>query len=308
MLHLRCICGRAWHVRTIDATNKRHTIMSLSSHISESGSFASQNGAAPVLDTNPVRDQRPTREELLSNLAQLQLDPHKMPRHIAVIMDGNRRWAKQQSWNALRGHTVGANTTRNVIQECSDLGIEALTLYTFSTENWKRSRTEVAALMRLISHNLRDQLPDMQKNRVRVRHAGRRDGLPEYLLNQIDKSVAETQHNNGMTLTLALNYGGRAELLDAFQKLAQQVRDRVLEPSAISEEHIEQMLYTQGLPEPDLMIRTGGDLRISNFLPWQIAYAELWMTPVLWPDFKTEHLHAGIADFQTRERRFGSGK
>ena len=267
---------------------------------------ASDNGAH--YDSNPVRDQRPTREELLNNLAHLHLDPQKMPRHIAVIMDGNRRWAKQQSWNALRGHTVGATTTRNIIQQCSDLGIEALTLYTFSTENWKRSRTEVSALMRLISRNLQDQLPIMQKNRVRVRHAGRRDGLPDYLLNQIDKSVSETQSNNGMTLTLALNYGGRAELLDAFKEIAQRVKDRVLDVAHITEELIEQHLYTHGLPEPDLLIRTGGDLRISNFLPWQIAYAEIWVTQVLWPDFKTEHLHSAIADFQTRERRFGSGK
>lgn len=291
--------------------------MSLSSSTSSTRSLSDtengviENGAhenGSNHDTNPVRDQRPTRAELLNNLAHLHLDPQKMPRHIAVIMDGNRRWAKQQSWNALRGHTVGATTTRNVIQQCSDLGIEALTLYTFSTENWKRSRTEVSALMRLISRNLQDQLPIMQKNRVRVRHAGRRDGLPDYLLNQIDKSVDETRHNNGMTLSLALNYGGRAELLDAVKNIAQQIKDRVLDVAHITEELIEQHLYTHGLPEPDLLIRTGGDLRISNFLPWQIAYAEIWVTPVLWPDFKTEHLHNAIADFQTRERRFGSGK
>ncbi len=247
-----------------------------------------------------------TRKDVSAAIRTLALDPHKMPRHIAVIMDGNRRWAKTQGWNAIRGHTVGARTTIDTIQECSDLGIEALTMYTFSTENWKRSRTEIAALMRLIAHNLRDELPVMQRNNIRMRHIGRRDSLPEHLLKQIDVSVGETRHNTGMTLCLAINYGGRAELTDAFRLLAQRVQNGELKPEEIDETLIEATLYTQGLPEPDLLIRTGGDLRVSNFLPWQIAYAELWVTPVLWPDFSTANLHSAIAEFQTRERRFGS--
>ncbi len=246
------------------------------------------------------------RRDVLPFVGTLGLDPRKMPRHIAVIMDGNRRWAKGQGWNAIRGHTVGAKTTVDTIQECSNLGVEALTLYTFSTENWKRSRTEIAALMRLISHNLRDELPVMQKNEIRMRHIGRREGLPDHLLDQIDVSVGQTRQNRGMTLCLAINYGGRAELTDAFQLLARRVQNGELRPEEIGEKLIEETLYTQGLPEPDLMIRTGGDLRVSNFLPWQIAYAELWVTPVLWPDFKMTHLHDAIAEFQTRERRFGS--
>ncbi|HEX8551638.1 MAG TPA: isoprenyl transferase [Abditibacteriaceae bacterium] len=238
-------------------------------------------------------------------IQQLGLDPAKMPRHIAVIMDGNRRWAKQQGWRAIRGHTVGARTTRDIIQACSDLAIPALTLYTFSTENWKRPRGEVSALMRLITRNLASELPSMKNNNVRVRHVGRREQLPDYLLQQIDECIAQTQQNTGLVLSLALNYGGRAEIADAFQVLLQKVKDGELQPEDVSEELIENSLYTAGLPEPDLMLRTGGEMRISNFLPWQIAYAELWVTPTLWPDFKPAELHRAIADFQTRERRFG---
>jgi len=233
------------------------------------------------------------------------LDARKMPLHIAIIMDGNRRWAKQQGWGAIRGHTVGARTTRDIIQECVDLGVRALTLYTFSTENWKRPRQEVAALMRLITRNLDDELPSMKSNDIRVRHIGRRAGLPDYLLRQIDRSVAETQNNNGLVLSLALNYGGRAEIRDAFHSLLQQVQSGALKADEVDEACIENALYTSGLPEPDLMVRTGGEMRISNFLPWQIAYAELWVTPTLWPDFKPAELHRAIADFQGRERRFG---
>lgn len=231
-----------------------------------------------------------------------------MPLHIAIIMDGNRRWAKNQGLGAIRGHTVGARTTRSIIQECVDLHIPALTLYTFSTENWKRPRGEVSALMRLITLNLKDELPSMKANNIQVRHIGRREGLPDYLLRQIDDSVSATQNNTGTVLSLALNYGGRAELVDAFQELLQRVQQGELKTSDIDEKQIENALYTRGLPEPDLMIRTGGELRISNFLPWQISYAELWVTQTLWPDFKPEELRRSIADFQQRERRFGGVK
>jgi undecaprenyl diphosphate synthase len=238
----------------------------------------------------------------------IALDPRKMPRHIAIIMDGNRRWAKQQGWMAIRGHTVGAKTTRAIIQECVHLPIEALTLYTFSTENWKRPRTEVAALMRLITRNLNDELPDMMRNNIQVRHIGRRDNLPEYLLRQLDESAETTKNNSGLVLSLALNYGGRAELRDAFQHLANEVLIGNLRPEEISEQKISDALYTADLPEPDLMIRTGGEMRISNFLPWQIAYAELWVTPTLWPEFSPDELHRAILDFQGRDRRFGGVK
>ncbi len=231
-----------------------------------------------------------------------------MPRHIAIIMDGNRRWAKQQGWMAIRGHTVGARATRDIIQACVHYKIEALTLYTFSTENWKRSRAEVSALMHLISANLKDELPDMIRNNIQVRHVGRRDNLPQYLLRQLDDCAAKTKNNDGLVLNLALNYGGRAELRDAFVELAQQVKEGKLDPEAITEEMITESLYTRGQPEPDLLIRTGGELRISNFLPWQIAYAEFWVTQTLWPEFAPEELDHAIAAFQKRDRRFGGEK
>lgn len=223
-------------------------------------------------------------------------------------MDGNRRWAKRQGWMAVRGHTVGARTTRNIIQECVTLGIRALTLYTFSTENWKRPNVEVAALMRLITRNLDRELPDMRANNIQVRHIGRRDGLPDYLLRQLDRSIEETKDNSGLVLNLALNYGGRAEIADAFRTLLRAVQSGSLRAEDVDESHIQAALYTNGLPEPDLMIRTGGEMRISNFLPWQIAYAELWVTPLLWPDFKPVDLRGAIADFQQRDRRFGGVK
>ena len=240
--------------------------------------------------------------------AALGIEEEKMPQHIAVIMDGNRRWAKHRGWMVIRGHSVGAKTTRDVIHTCAGLKIPALTLYTFSTENWRRPAAEVGALMRLITRNLKDELVTMQEHNIRVQHIGRREGLPGYLLRQIDYSVEQTKKNSGMVLSLALNYGGRAEILDAFRTILKKVQDGLLQPDEVEESHITDSLYTQGLPEPDLMIRTGGELRTSNFLPWQMAYAELWVTPVLWPDFTKNELYHAIADFQKRERRFGASK
>lgn len=239
-------------------------------------------------------------------LEEAPLDLSRLPRHIAIIMDGNRRWAKDKGWLAIRGHSVGADATQNIIQECVDLGIGALTLYTFSTENWKRSGAEVAGLMRLITRNLKDQLPRMQRDNVQIRHIGRRDNLPDYLLRQLDECVDSTLKNSGLVLNLALNYGGRAEIADTFRKLVQRVQDGLLRAEEVTEELIGRSLYTGDLPEPDLMIRTGGEMRISNFLPWQIAYAELWITPTLWPEFKPLELRRAIHDFQFRDRRVGS--
>jgi undecaprenyl diphosphate synthase len=236
------------------------------------------------------------------------LDPLKMPQHIAIIMDGNRRWAKQRGWMVIRGHSVGARTTRDIIQECVNLKIPALTLYTFSTENWKRPSSEVSALLRLITRNLKQELPDMIANNIQVRHIGRREGLPGHLLRQLDECMNSTQQNTGLVLNLALNYGGRAELTDAFRHLLGEVQAGRLPIEEFSEAHITNALYTADQPEPDLMIRTGGEMRISNFLPWQIAYAELWVTPTLWPDFSPAELHSAIADFGRRDRRFGGVK
>jgi len=231
-----------------------------------------------------------------------------MPRHIAIIMDGNRRWAKQKKWLAIRGHDVGAQTSHVITRECVNLGIKALTLYTFSTENWKRPRAEVMALMHLIARNLKSQQNEMNANNVRVRHLGRRDNLPDFLLRQMDETIQSTSANTGLVLNLAINYGGRAELTEAFGQLAARVQRGELAPEQIDEAAISSALYTHDLPDPDLLIRTGGEMRISNFLPWQIAYAELWVTPVLWPDFAAEHLHAAIRDYQCRDRRFGGVK
>lgn len=238
--------------------------------------------------------------------AEAPIDPTRLPRHIAIIMDGNRRWAKQHGWLAMRGHTMGANVTQNIIEESVNLGIQALTLYTFSTENWKRPGAEVGALMRLITRQLKQQLPFMQRNNVQIRHIGRREGLPDYVLRQLDECFDTTVRNTGMVLNLAINYGGRAEIVDAFQALVKKVQQGTLSPEEINERAISEALYTGVGPEPDLMIRTGGEMRISNFLPWQIAYAELWVTPTLWPEFKPLDLRRAIADFQRRDRRTGA--
>ncbi len=251
--------------------------------------------AAPKNASMPVADN-PT------------LDPQKMPQHIAIIMDGNRRWAKQRGFMVIRGHSVGARTTRDIIQECVNLNIPALTIYTFSTENWKRPSSEVSALLRLITRNLKNELPDMIANNVQVRHIGRREGLPDHLLRQLDDCANLTTQNSGLILNLALNYGGRAEITDAFRELLKKVQSGALQIENLSEADISNALYTAGQPEPDLMIRTGGEMRISNFLPWQIAYAELWVTPTLWPDFSPLELRRAIAEFGTRERRFGGVK
>ncbi len=245
-------------------------------------------------------------QQYLREAHALGIVPEKMPQHVAVIMDGNRRWARDRGWLVIRGHSLGAKTTRDVIHTCAGLKIPALTLYTFSTENWKRPAAEVVALMRLITRNLRQELQTMHEHNIRIQHIGRRDGLPRYLLRQLDHCVDSTRKNTGMVLSLALNYGGRAEIADAFRSLMKKVQAGLLRAEDIDEDHISNELYTAGLPEPDLMIRTGGELRISNFLPFQIAYAELWVTPVLWPDFSKSELYSAIVDFQKRERRFGA--
>jgi undecaprenyl diphosphate synthase len=253
--------------------------------------------------------QRTVKPSPVSSVApetEAPLDPTHIPRHIAIIMDGNRRWAKEQGWMAIKGHSVGADVTQRIIVECVDLGVGALTLYTFSTENWKRSGAEVAGLMHLITKSLKRQLPDMQRNNVQIRHIGRRDNLPDHLLRQLDECLSTTVENTGLVLNLALNYGGRAEIADAFRNLMAKVQQGLLKAEEVTEELIGRSLYTGDLPEPDLMIRTGGEMRISNFLPWQIAYAELWVTPTLWPDFKPKELRQAVRDFQFRDRRVGS--
>ncbi len=234
------------------------------------------------------------------------LDSERLPRHIAIVMDGNRRWARQHGLRALLGHRRGAETTRTIIETSSNLGIAHLTLYTFSTENWNRSPAEVRGLMKLIEDNLRRELPELHANRVQIRHLGRRQQLPSSLLVALDEAIAITRNNDGLVLHLAVNYGGRTELVDATRSLARQVARGELRPDDIDEAALARALYTSDTPDPDLFIRTGGEQRISNFLPWQIAYAELWITPTLWPEFGKDAFLQALHEFQARERRFGS--
>lgn len=232
-------------------------------------------------------------------------ESRKLPRHVAIIMDGNGRWAQQRGLNRTRGHAEGAQVVPDVVLECSDLGLEALTLYSFSMENWKRPFEEISCLMELCVEYLAAQLPIMMKNNVQFRHIGRREGLPEPVLNAIDRTIHETKNNTGMKLALALNYGSRDEMTSAVQNIARKVQSGELKIEDIDSNAIGNELYTQGMPDPDLLIRTAGEMRISNFLLWQISYAELWVTDTYWPDFTLSTLHKALEDYANRDRRFG---
>jgi undecaprenyl diphosphate synthase len=236
----------------------------------------------------------------------ITLDTERIPRHIAIIMDGNGRWATQQGLPRVMGHVQGYETVRKIVRACDDLGVEALTLYTFSTENWCRPKEETDAIMALIESATLNELPEMQENNVRLRISGQFSGLPESLQKALTYVMEETSKNTGLVLNLAINYGGRTEILDAVQEIARRVKAGEVSPEEISEEYISGLLYTTGLPDPDLLIRTAGELRISNFLLWQIAYAEMWVTPTLWPDFTGADLVKAISDYQKRVRKFGA--
>jgi undecaprenyl diphosphate synthase len=229
----------------------------------------------------------------------------RIPRHIAIIMDGNGRWAASRGLPRIAGHREGARRVRAVVEECARLGVEALTLYSFSSENWKRPEDEVTALMELARHHLQLERQMMLANNVRFRRIGRREGLPAPVLAELDRTEDETSTCTGMTLCLAMNYGSRQEIVDAVQTIAQRVRRGELDPGAVNEGTIAGALDTHGLPDPDLLVRTAGERRISNFLLWQISYAELYVTDVLWPEFKVPELAAAIADFNARRRTYG---
>ncbi|MFO0963018.1 MAG: isoprenyl transferase [Phycisphaerales bacterium] len=237
--------------------------------------------------------------------ADLAERPERVPRHIAIIMDGNGRWAQARGLPRLAGHREGARRVRGVVQECSDAGVQALTLYSFSSENWKRPAEEVEALMELARHHLQLERQMMLANNIRFRHVGRREGLPAAVLAEFDRTEDETSACTGMTLCLAMNYGSRQEILDAVRGLAQRVRRGELDPAAITEQMLSDALDTHGLPDPDLLIRTAGERRISNFLLWQISYAELWVTDALWPEFRVPELREALADFARRRRTYG---
>lgn len=231
------------------------------------------------------------------------LDNDRIPQHIAIIMDGNGRWAKARGLDRSLGHQEGARTVRDITEAASKLGVKYLTLYTFSTENWNRPTHEVAALMALIIESLEEEL--FMANNVRLQVIGDRGRLPDFVREALERCEHNTAANTGMMMVLALSYSARWEITEAARQLAQQVKDGVLRLEDLTEERVSQHLTTAFMPDPELLIRTGGELRLSNYLLWQCAYSELYFTEVFWPDFTDEHLKAAIADYQSRERRFG---
>ena len=233
------------------------------------------------------------------------LDLDRMPTHVAIIMDGNGRWAKQHGVPRLAGHNAGMEAMKEIVRRASDLGIRYLTVYAFSTENWKRPVTEVHFIMELLSRYLTSEIEEFKENNVQVRFMGSREGLPDIVIEKMDHAIEETKNDTGIILNLAINYGGQAEILHAVKSIAQQVADGTLKVEDIDAPVFENNLYSKGLPAPDLLIRTGGDLRVSNFLLWQIAYSEIWTTQVFWPDFTPDMLVEAIKMYQKRERRFG---
>src|SRR5665213_1955121 len=233
------------------------------------------------------------------------LNPERLPRHIAIIMDGNGRWARRRGQLRVAGHKAGMRPVRTVIETCSQMGIQALTLYAFSIENWKRPRTEVEMLWRLLRTYLRLELPEMMRQQIRMNAIGRLDALPPQVHSELLEVLAETSANRGLQVNLAINYGARAELVDAVKALVEKASRGEVTAESIDEAAISANLYTAGIPDPDLLIRTSGEMRVSNFLLWQIAYAELYVTETLWPDFTRADLLRAILDYQRRDRRFG---
>ncbi len=233
------------------------------------------------------------------------LVPNKLPGHIAIIMDGNGRWAKRQGKLRVFGHENGVKTVRNTVEQCVKIGIKYLTLYTFSTENWKRPKIEVDTLMRLLVSSLKKELTTFQKNNVRLNTIGDISLLPKRAFKELSEVMEKTQDNSGMTLTLALSYGAREEIKSAVRAIASKVKNNIISPESIDETIINTHLYTHDLPDVDLLIRTSGEHRVSNFLLWQIAYAEFYFIDVFWPDFSEHHLVGAIKNYQNRERRFG---
>lgn len=233
-------------------------------------------------------------------------DVDAVPRHVAIIMDGNRRWARARGLASVEGHRAGATALRTTVTTAARIGLECLTVYAFSEENWRRDAAEVGLLMELVRHFARAEAAGLAGQNVRVRAIGRTAGLPAATRVSVETLVAATEHCDGMQLNLALNYGARTELGDAIKALAVDVKDGKLSLDAIDDDSVAKYLYTAGLPDPDLLIRTGGELRVSNFLLYQIAYAELWATATPWPDFDEALLRRALADFASRQRRFGS--
>jgi undecaprenyl diphosphate synthase len=228
-----------------------------------------------------------------------------LPRHVAIIMDGNGRWAQQRKLSRIEGHRAGAESVRAMVRACGELGIEYLTLYAFSIENWNRPRAEVTALMHLLEFYLKQEIPELNKNNVRLTSIGRIRELPESGQKQLQRSIDALSKNTGLTLVLALSYGGRAEIVDAVREITREVKAGRLDVADIDEKVIGNHLYTRSIPDPDLLIRTSGEMRVSNFLLWQISYAEIYVTETLWPDFRKPQLLEALEDYSKRHRRFG---
>ena len=230
----------------------------------------------------------------------------ELPQHVAIIMDGNGRWARQRHLPRVEGHRAGADSARIIIRTAGELGLKYLTLYAFSVENWNRPKEEVDALMKYLVHYLKTETPELNKNNVRLEVIGQIYRLPEAVQEHLRKSIVTLSRNNGLTLVMALSYGGRTEIVDAARSIAKEVKAGKLDPADITEQVFSQHLYTRNVPDPDLLIRTSGEMRVSNFLLWQISYAELVVTPTLWPDFRKPQLYAALEEYTRRHRRFGA--
>ena len=253
-----------------------------------------------------MQDKVPTGLDRKESEVYRRLDPARLPKHIAIIMDGNGRWAKRRHMPRVAGHRAGVAAVRSTVETAARIHIPALTLYAFSEENWKRPVTEVGFLMRLLSRYLKAEVPTLNKNNIRLEYIGRQHELPEDVQERMEWARAATASNSGMVLTLALNYSARSELVDAFRAIVDTAsQNGGLEHLRIDEGTVSRHLYTRHLPDPDLVVRTSGEMRLSNFLLWQLAYAEIYVTPTLWPDFRGVHLLEGIAEYQKRERRYG---
>ena len=250
--------------------------------------------------TKKSTDEREIYEYLIANI-----DSKRMPQHIAIIMDGNGRWAMKRGMPRIYGHRAGVESLREIVKTCSELKMPVLTVYAFSTENWKRPKEEVDALMSLLVEYVYREIEELHKNKVKIRAIGRIHELPESCQEAVRYAMKFTEENTGLNFNLALNYGGRVELTDAVRKIGEKIQNGSIRIDEIDGDLISDNLYTKGLPDPDLLIRPAGDYRVSNFLIWQLAYTEFWYTDVLWPDFKKLDLLKAIYDFQQRERRFG---
>lgn len=241
----------------------------------------------------------------MPSLSSVSKQTGSVPRHIAIIMDGNGRWARGKGLERLRGHERGAEAVRDCVKGCRELGVEYLTLYAFSTENWQRPKAEVMGLMKLLERFITKEVPELNAQGVRIEAIGRLTDLPDSTQKALRNAIEATAHNNKLTLVLALSYSSRVEIVDAVQSIARSVQAGQLDPAAIDADLLNRRLYTSSYPDPDLLIRTSGEMRLSNFLLWQLSYSEFYITPTLWPDFRKEDLFQAIADFQKRQRRFG---